>query len=161
MRSGRTQIVVLSSEAIFAYTVVKISVKLRLAVALVALAPVQQGLFRRSPAPAKAEVGHLFITPSHSVLVPALLLAIDVEEPLHPLGKLQVILIFSLHQFVDRNRFVHAALVEGDLQQLKIVHELLFELGLPFNFIQSHAARLDHVKKLALYASAAQLLDFC
>ena len=85
---------------------------------------------------------------------------IQIKEPLHPLGELQIVLILGFRELFNFDVFVHFAFGESILEDLEIVDELPFILGFPCHFGHIDSVREQTIHDGTMDCSCAQLFYF-
>lgn len=88
-----------------------------------------------------------------------LAVVLDVEEALHPLEELKVILVLSLHKLVHINVTLDLVLREGLLQNFEVLDIFVVMLGAPLNFGHGYRSRIYGVDDLAVDGTGSALLD--
>ena len=95
-------------------------------------------------------------SPDRIVRLPIVL---DVEEALHPLEELKVILVLGLHELVHIDVALDVVLLEGLLEDLVVLNIFVVVLGSPFDFCHGYSAREAGIDDLTIKSTSSALLD--
>jgi len=81
------------------------------------------------------------------------------EVGLEPLTELEVVKVAGLNELGNIDVSLDAIFVEGSLQELVVVNELMLVLGAPLNSSECERARIERVKYCAVDGASCALLD--
>ena len=87
----------------------------------------------------------LVLAASNSVVL--LTIIVLLEVCLEPLAELEVVQVASLHQLGDVDVALDSVLVEGLLEDLVVIDELVFVLGAPLDSTESERPRVEGVQE--------------
>lgn len=97
-------------------------------------------------------------TPDRVIRLP---IELDVEEALHPLEELKVVLVLSLDELVHIDVALDVVLLEGLLEDLVVLHIFVVVLGSPLDLCHGYRARVAGINDLTIECTCCALLDLC
>jgi hypothetical protein len=86
-------------------------------------------------------------------------IVLDIEEALHPLEELKVVLVLSLYELVHIDVALDVVLLEGLLEDLVVLNIFVVVLGSPFDFCHGYSAREAGIDDLTIKSTSSALLD--
>ena len=99
----------------------------------------------------------LSLATTHWIICTSVVL--DIKKALHPLHKLEVVLVFGLNELVNINIALDIVLQECLLQNLVVLDIFVVVLCVPLNFIHRNSARVARINDLAIQCSCGALLN--
>jgi hypothetical protein len=86
-------------------------------------------------------------------------IVLDVEEALHPLEELEVVLVLSLDELVHIDVALDVILLEGLLEDLVVLNIFVVVLGSPLDLCHGYSAREAGINDLTIKSTGSALLD--
>ena len=99
----------------------------------------------------------LILAASQGVVLISVVVLLEVG--FEPLTELEVVEIASLHELGYIDMALDAVLIEGLLQHLVVVDELVLVLGTPLNSAECEGSRVERVQNGAVDGPSRALLD--
>jgi len=88
-------------------------------------------------------------------------IVLDIEETLHPLQELEIVLILSLNELVNVDVALDVVFQKDLLQNLIVFDIFVVVLCIPSDLSHWDCARVASVDDLAIHGSCCALLNLC